>query len=69
MDKPMLSHTHTWLIYCTDVQGGTLTVYCPCGQVGEAQCVSPDDLQAALEVSPEQAQWEGPVLECGKIPA
>jgi len=28
------------------------------------QCVSPDDLQAVLEVSAERAQWEGPVLEC-----
>jgi hypothetical protein len=29
-----------------------------------AERVSLDYLQAALEVSAEQAQWEGPVLEC-----
>ena len=64
MENPMLPHTHTWMVYSTDVWAHTLTVYCPCGRVGTAEHVSPDDLQAALKVSPEQAQWEGPVLEC-----
>jgi hypothetical protein len=49
MENPMLTHTHTWLIHSTDVQARTLTVYCPCGRVGMAERVSPDDLQAALE--------------------
>lgn len=64
MENSMHIHTHTWLIHCTDVHAHTLTVYCPCGQVGTAERVSPDYLQAALEVSADRAWWEGPVLEC-----
>lgn len=56
-------HEHTWHIFSTDVTAHCLTVYCPCGQVGEAQRVSPDYLQAALEVAADKAQWEGPVCE------
>jgi hypothetical protein len=61
MRNPMPTHTHTWLIHCADVQAGTLTVYCPCGQVGVAERVSPEVLQAAIEVSADRAWWEGPV--------
>lgn len=44
-----------------DVQAGTLTVYCPCGEVGTAERVNSHYLQAAIEVSAERARWEGPV--------
>lgn len=57
----MHTHTHTWRIHCTDVQAGTLTVYCPCGQVGTAERVSSHYLQAVIEVSADRAQWDGPV--------